>query len=203
MKLVFVRHGETEENVENILQGQGKAKLNSKGKEQARKLAKRLKWMKIHTAYVSDLPRTMETAQEILKYHPGTTIIYSASLREKSHGIFEGQHKGAMFKAEKSSGLSFWDFKPEKGESHWELQKRIKRFCKQLMKQISADTILIVSHGEAISILLHDILEERYTPESYYRYHPENGAVIIMEIRGKKKPLVKVLNCVKHLEGRE
>src|SRR3989344_2274008 len=200
MKLVFVRHGETEENVENILQGQGKAKLNSKGKEQARKLAKRLKWMKIHTAYVSNLPRTMETAQEILKYHPGTKIIYSASLREKSHGIFEGQHKETMLKAEKSSSLSFWDFKPENGESHWELQKRIKRFCTQLMKKISAETILIVSHGETISILLHELLGETYTTESYNKYHPQNCAVTVMEITGKKKPLVKVLNCVKHLE---
>ena len=66
MKLIIVRHGETEENVSGIIQGHGFGELNRKGLEQAKKVAGKLKGEKIDIAYVSGLERTKKTADEIL-----------------------------------------------------------------------------------------------------------------------------------------
>jgi probable phosphoglycerate mutase len=43
MKLILTRHGETEENKAGIIQGQGIGRLSDEGKNQAKKIALRLK----------------------------------------------------------------------------------------------------------------------------------------------------------------
>jgi len=57
MRLILVRHGETEENVAKITQGHMPSKLTKQGIEQAKKLALRLKDEKIDKIFVSDLKR--------------------------------------------------------------------------------------------------------------------------------------------------
>ena len=44
MKLTLIRHGETEENVQGIIQGQMPGHLTEKGKRQAQEVAEDLKW---------------------------------------------------------------------------------------------------------------------------------------------------------------
>jgi len=56
-RLIFVRHGETEENKAKIVQGQKHGKLSEEGLEQAKKVAERLKDEKIDFIYSSDLDR--------------------------------------------------------------------------------------------------------------------------------------------------
>ena len=68
MRLILTRHGETEDNVKEILQGQAGGKLTAKGIEQAKKLALRLKKEKIDKIYVSDLKRAVDTAKELHAY---------------------------------------------------------------------------------------------------------------------------------------
>lgn len=199
MKLVIVRHGETEANVSNILQGQSDTHLNAKGQEQARKVAKRLKWMRIDSSYVSDLSRARETAEEILKYHPKTAVNYTKLLWERSYGIFEGKTVENMVKVQKDSGLTFEEFKPEAGESLYDVQKRVARFYQQILEKNLAKTVLFVSHGTAIRCLLQDIFKESFSLDSFHKFHHENCAVTILEIDGKGKHTVKALSCVKHL----
>jgi broad specificity phosphatase PhoE len=85
MKIILIRHGESEANAQGIMQGQKVDKSLSKlGREQATKLAKRLKNEKIEAIYSSDLKRAKETAEEINKFH-NVKIKLDKRLREKDH----------------------------------------------------------------------------------------------------------------------
>ena len=65
MRLILVRHGETEWNRGGRFQGQSSVGLNQRGLAQARQTADALVPMKPSVLYSSPLPRTLSTAQEI------------------------------------------------------------------------------------------------------------------------------------------
>src|SRR3989344_5231524 len=90
MRLILTRHGETIENKMGIIQGHLPGKLSKLGKEQAKKLAKRLKNEKIDFIYSSDLARAADTAKEIAKFHPIIPVEFVEDLRERYLGSFQG-----------------------------------------------------------------------------------------------------------------
>ncbi len=201
MKLIIVRHGETWENYENVLNGWGNSKLNLNGQEQARKIAKRLKWMKIDAAYVSDLMRAVVTAEEILKFHPETKVHITKALREKNHGIFDGKAVEEMVKVREQSEVLFEEFKPEGGESFKDVEKRVLRLHQQVCKKHPQETVLYVSHGAAIRALLQRVFNESYSLDSFAKFHMKNCAVTVLEVDGKRNVKIECLNCVKHLKS--
>ena len=75
MKLILVRHGETDWNKERRYQGQKDPKLNETGKRQVEMLRNRLADTPIDLVYASDLKRAMVTAQVITR---GRNIIMAA-----------------------------------------------------------------------------------------------------------------------------
>lgn len=198
MKLIIVRHGQTHENLAKILQGQTYGTLNQTGKEQAQKVAERLKNENIDVAYVSDLERTKETAKEILCFHPETPIIEEKALRERSWGVWEGKKSEEMKHFLEKHELTNNTFKPENGESFLEVQKRIVAFYHMILEKQKNKTILVVGHGGALASLYLFIFQKSI--EEFKKYRPQNAAVSILEISDDKKHTVHVLNCVKHLE---
>ena len=83
VRVFIVRHGETEENKQLIVQGQLDTQLNSEGKRQADLTAKALKDVPFDTCYSSDLRRAADTAERILVYHPGVELQTKTVLRER------------------------------------------------------------------------------------------------------------------------
>ena len=69
-ELVLVRHGETEENINEMVSGQLPGKLTEKGINQAKSLGKALIDYNFDLVYVSDLYRTVETFEFICSTHP-------------------------------------------------------------------------------------------------------------------------------------
>lgn len=59
----IIRHGETNENAQRIIQGQMNTQLNQTGREQAEIVAIALKDVKFTHAYTSDLSRASEVRQ--------------------------------------------------------------------------------------------------------------------------------------------
>ena len=62
MKITLVRHGETEFNYQNVLQGRSNHQLNDTGRRQCQKLREKLKDINFSFCYMSPLIRTVETA---------------------------------------------------------------------------------------------------------------------------------------------
>ncbi|MEM4230546.1 MAG: histidine phosphatase family protein [Candidatus Pacearchaeota archaeon] len=83
MRLILIRHAESEANAQEIHQGQKvDTSLSKKGIKQAKQVAQRLKDEKIDLIYSSDLKRAKETAVQINKFHK-LKIIYDKRLRER------------------------------------------------------------------------------------------------------------------------
>ncbi len=198
MRLILVRHGETEENVAKISQGHMPGKLTKKGTEQAKKVALRLKDEKIDKIFVSDLKRCVDTAAEIIKFHPKAEVIYEPAVREQNFGIFEGKPYGSMTKAAEAAGINPYELKPEGGESFSEFRKRVVTFIEQLIKKEHDKTILIVSHGGPIRhFLLHYL---KVPKEKWPEYVHENCAVTILEIDEKGHKIIS-FKCTKHIKA--
>ena len=87
IRIYVVRHGETEENRQKIVQGHLDTSLNSEGERQSDLLAKALKDVPFDACYSSDLQRAVETAKRVLVHHSGVQLQTQLAVRERvSHG---------------------------------------------------------------------------------------------------------------------
>lgn len=200
MKLILVRHGETDRNINDQLPGHHDIPLNATGKSQAQLVATRLAHEDVDRIYTSDFLRAKETADAIAAYHPTAPIIIDPELRERNSGVFA--HRPVVEKrvAQQASGLTFRDWKPEGGESLRDVKERTRRWY--AMHRVDGDdlTVVVVSHGFFLSMLLEWVLEDGADVEEKEKYRHYNGAITIIDVppSGTATPLV--INDVKHLE---
>ena len=83
VRIYIVRHGETEENKQKIIQGQLDTELNLEGEKQADLVAKALRNIPFDVCYSSDLKRAASTAEKILVHHSGVRLEKPSALRER------------------------------------------------------------------------------------------------------------------------
>jgi broad specificity phosphatase PhoE len=103
MRLILVRHGETDLNKQRRVQGLSNLGLNEKGKRQAEALAQALKNEKVDVIYSSPLRRALETAQAIGRFHR-VRVVPLDGLKELDVGEVDGMtydemriHHGEFF----------------------------------------------------------------------------------------------------------
>lgn len=82
-RVYIVRHAETEENKQKIIQGHLDTILNSEGERQADLVAKALKDIPFDVAYSSNLKRATDTAKRILVNHSGVEVQTHIAIRER------------------------------------------------------------------------------------------------------------------------
>ena len=87
-RIFLIRHGATVLTAEDRFAGATDVELSEVGREQARRLAERLKTEKVAAVYASPLGRTMETARIIAQPHE-LDVVRRDGLREISHGRWE------------------------------------------------------------------------------------------------------------------
>ncbi len=92
--LLLVRHGETVDNVRQIMQGQTQGELTPNGIEQARALAAELKDTPIDVFVSSDLKRAFDTCVILAAAHgvAPDAIVQTKLLRERDWGSFTGRY---------------------------------------------------------------------------------------------------------------
>ena len=135
-RLYLVRHGETEDNVNQILQGQTPGKLNEQGCRQARELAEKMEGEHIDVFVSSDLRRALQTCEIIAEPH-GKPVVTTPLLRERDWGSF--------------TGLFIPDLKdkvwPDDIETTGQMKERARRFLNWIKKEYPSKTVLDVGHG--------------------------------------------------------
>lgn len=160
MLLFLTRHGETKWNRLGKTQGIQDTSLTDLGRQQAEKLAQRLKASKasIDTIYCSNLYRAKETAEiigERLKINP----IPNQLLNEVSFGNWEGLTLREIEK-QYPGQLARWrnelTFSPKEGESLISVNNRVGFFIEELKDkcQKDNDNVLIVSHAAITKVLI-------------------------------------------------
>ena len=156
MKLIIVRHGQTEENRRGIVQGQKRGHLSELGKEQVLNVALELSKVNLDAIYSSDLKRCVDTVIPIAKYHKNTDVIYSKQLEEIKIGGF-GLVPLWFPPQLANSALNIairLNFKSPGGESWKSLKNRERIFLNDLYSTHQNETVLIVSHGISIRAML-------------------------------------------------
>ncbi|MDH3306440.1 MAG: histidine phosphatase family protein, partial [Acidimicrobiia bacterium] len=155
--LTFVRHGETDANVQELWQGQSDWGLNDVGRAQAARLAQ---WYEPGgPIYSSPLGRAHQTASAL---NGGSPVLVDG-LKEISMGAWEGLHGEAI----KAGWPDLWRRTFEEhedlkrggdGESVAELMERMRVTVDQLAGRRHDGRITVVSHGSAIRAFVVSVL---------------------------------------------
>lgn len=88
-RICFIRHGETDWNVEKRIQGQTDIALNETGVRQAMAMAFNAAHHRFAAIYSSDLVRARDTAA-MLAERDGLAVQTLPALRERHFGLFQG-----------------------------------------------------------------------------------------------------------------
>lgn len=166
MILYLLRHGETDWNAKQRVQGWKNTLLNENGICQARTAAELLKDKKIETIYTSDLKRAVKTA-EIISAVLDLPLHQSKRLREINFGRAEGNLKidipakfPYIFQAFNDIGNpERYDIRYPGGESIGQLQTRFMKFVGKLSED-GRQNVLLVTHGMLIRIFTETCLKK-------------------------------------------
>jgi len=158
-RIIAVRHGETDWNVDTRIQGQLDIGLNAKGRWQAQRVAQALADEKVNCVYSSDLSRAHATAQAIAAAQtpPVATVHTHSGLRERGFGKFEG-HTYAAIEAQWPEESRLWrirdpHFAPQGGESPLQVMERVGATVQSLARQHLGQQIVLVAHGGVLDML--------------------------------------------------
>ena len=152
--IYLVRHGESEANAEGILYGQTDCPLSVRGISQAEKTGEYLRDRQIDALYCSDLQRARVTAVAIGLFHPDLRVRTNIALREINCGEWEGKTVD-WIRENYPEEYRVWrenigrSVRPG-GESVAQMQKRIVRRIKHIVKKHEGQTVCIVIHAMAI-----------------------------------------------------
>ena len=146
--LYLIRHGETVDNSNKIMQGQTQGELNEKGINQARMVSKNLTEEHFDAIISSDLKRSYDTASIIAEPH-FLTVVTTPLLRERDWGGFTGRYIPDL-KDEP------W---PDDIESLEMLKSRASEFLDFVRTTFPGQKVVAVGHGiinKAIQSVFYD-----------------------------------------------
>ncbi|MGG0451815.1 histidine phosphatase family protein [Priestia megaterium] len=186
--LYFVRHGETQYNVEKRMQGFCDSPLTERGIFQAKSVGKGLSDMNFKAAYSSDSQRVLDTA----KYAIGNQdipLITDPRLKEMNFGVLESLLEEEIFKEHGSILEKLFSFKnldvaaPD-GESYVQLFTRTTNAVGDIIKKHALDggNVLIFSHGITIGNYILQI-----TQSDQYSVHENCSVSVVSYINGQSK----------------
>jgi broad specificity phosphatase PhoE len=193
IRLILVRHGETDWNIQQRYQGHTDIELNQTGINQAKILAQELKAEKLDAIYSSDLNRAAQTAA-IINNGRNLPIHKLRELRECSFGIWEGKTFKEMEQhfPEEVARLKGDPVKQIRagGESRDQLCSRVEQAVQKIIDNHQNQTVLMVAHGGALAVAMEYITGEGLIARS--KYWLENAGYHIVECdKGK----CKILHC--------
>ena len=195
-KLILVRHGETVENAANKTQGQLNSQLNDNGREQARIVALRLKDEKFEACYSSDLDRCINTAKEIIKFHPNIEIIPTKELREQAKGKFQGVKREITHEAIRKLTIPYIEWDYEGAESFIDMNKRTMTEIYKIVEENKDKTVLVVAHGGQIASVVCTVNGD--DPNTERKHSSGNASLTVIEFDNEKGE-VKEFDNTEHL----
>jgi alpha-ribazole phosphatase len=198
-RLVLVRHGETEWNVERRYQGHRDSPLTERGHWQTRQVATRLARTPIAAVYASDLPRTMTTAAPIAAAH-GQSVTSAPAMREANFGAYEGCTFAELVEQHGEIVQRWWHdpltLAPPGGETLVDVQTRVAGFLGQLAARHAGETVIIVGHGGSVRAAVIDVLQ--MDARRFRSLRTDNGGLTVIECAVDHATLV-LFNDITHL----
>lgn len=151
MKLILIRHGQTDWNARHMVQGRNDLLLNHAGLRQAEDIGYFLKDMKISAVYSSPLQRAYQTAVRIA--HSGEVIV-DDRLIERDFGLWDG----LSFSQISATYPDLWKaWRTAPAETEIPGAERIPEVAKRCLLFLEEIINRHDSAGEAVAIVSHTI----------------------------------------------
>ncbi len=208
IRLLLVRHGETDWNRQTRFQGQIDVPLNDNGRQQSQKAGEFLQEVAIDFAVSSTMLRPKETAEIILKQHPNVKLDLQDGLKEISHGLWEGKLETEI-EQEFPGELQRWRLVPAQvqmpeGENLQQVWERSVAAWQSIVEAALTNqfkTVLVVAHDATNKTLLCHILG--LSLENFWNFRQGNGAVSVIDYPSgiDGLPVLQAMNITTHLGG--
>lgn len=160
-EFILLRHGETEWNAQERLQGHLNSTLSPGGLRQADALAARLATVRFQALYSSDLGRAVQTASCIAAT-TGHALQQDVRLRERGLGVLEGLTRAEarlrhpeVFSHYAAGGP---DFVIPEGESTSQRLRLAVGCLEELAGRHPGERVVVVTHGGLLSSLFRHCL---------------------------------------------
>ena len=154
MVFYFIRHGETDWNRQNRLQGTEDIELNETGLKQSVQCAVAMRAVQADVILTSPLKRAKVTAETIAEYMGGTPVIVEQDLTERDFGPLAG------IKLQDRQALLGYGDDPRM-EPFGSLTERLLRVVRRYIAENNYENIVVVSHGGSINALLSVLSDGR------------------------------------------
>lgn len=205
LQVHFIRHGETDYNLNHIVQGGGvDSNLNHTGRTQANRFYKQYKEVPFDAVIASGLQRTHETLYPFI-FRGGYELVQYPEFNELNWGELEGVAGSPEIRAKYMELNEAWDagrldVRVPGGESPEMGWKRSRMGIERLLKEYpSGSRILVCTHGRILRIMLSQILGYGMHRMNWFPH--QNTALNALRIYPNMKSIALKLNDQTHLQG--
>ena len=188
MRLLLIRHAESEGNAENRFQGQRDYPLSTRGVEQALRLALRLKDRHIDHVYASPLSRADHTARIVAELK-SMKVQPLPGVMEYDFGEYSGLSWAeieaidpALAAAQRSRGRVYVPWPGEEGRDAF--RERVCAAIWSLEDDHADETVAVFTHGGVIGVFCQTVLGISHAHRPAFMV--DNTSVFEIEVRGGK-----------------
>jgi len=203
--IYLVRHGESEWNVQSLMQGKTSGvPLTKTGIKQARAIEAKLKKIKFAAIFSSDLMRARQTAQ-IIAWQRKLAVITARAIRERSFGAYEGKtleqyQEDLRETLKRFEALSDKDkFKfvyPHGIEGIGATVARVITFLREVSVAYTGKNVLVISHGGVLRLLLIHLGYGTFSQLPPFSI--DNTGYLVLKSDGVEIEIEKVVGVHKH-----
>jgi len=186
--IIFLRHGQAENNTKRILAGRTEGvPLTKAGIEQAESIAKYLKPLDISAIYSSPIERASHTAEIVAK---NNSLDYELDDRitEIDMGKFTRMNYDDMFAKYGNVFLKFYENDPIiaecEVETFPEVQKRVLDMVEYIVKKHKNQNVVLVTHMDPIKSMLSTVMDLK--PKTLFELIIANASLTIIKEQDEK-----------------
>ena len=198
-KLVLVRHGQSQWNLENRFTGWVDVPITPLGEEEAHRAGRELKGIRFDLAFTSVLQRAQQTLKIILDEigQPNLPTEKDQALNERHYGDLQGMNKAETAKKYGDEQVHIWrrsfDVQPPNGESLKDTAARTLPYfnAKILPAAEAGKNVLVSAHGNSLRAIVMGL--EKLTPEQILKVEIGTGRPIVYDIGPKGEVLKKTV----------
>jgi broad specificity phosphatase PhoE len=198
-KIYLIRHGQTDFNLQGIVQGSGvDSELNATGRKQADAFYTMYKEVPFQKIYTSALIRTYQSVSKFIT--SGIPHQSIKGLNEISWGMWDGKLPTSEMDSVYWQIVNRWkqgdlEAKIEGGETPFEVQERLQPIVLDLLNQ-EESPVLVCMHGRAMRILLAMITGQSLAVMDSFPH--ENLCLYLLEVIDGQAVIVEQ-NNLSHL----
>jgi 2,3-bisphosphoglycerate-dependent phosphoglycerate mutase len=194
-RLILLRHGESQWNLENRFTGWVDVPLSPRGIQEAKDAGEKLRSFTFDRAFTSVLARANETLRLVLDTigQTGIPIEKDKALNERMYGELQGLNKDETAKKYGEAQVKIWrrsyDVRPPGGESLKDTAERVLPYYERTIKPslLQGDTILVAAHGNSLRALVMEL--EQLSREQVLELNIPTGAPLFYELDNRGKVL--------------